>query len=253
MNKELTPEMKISLEDIERTKEVVIRHGEALKPNEPQRVNVLGTLSAPLAYYQQRSSLGLVDKGKCLVRYRKELQSKKGIIYDGNPFIEFQEDPKDQLSVTVGGVMVVSEELKSWQINGEPRSVKDLAAFLRLKRRFFKNPEDHTNLLSGLQDFKMNVNTDVANKDNRRGETNYAVAKQAKDHNLPPYFTVEMPVFLGTEAKSFRIDLEFDLRDAGMSIYLLSDELFELQENLVDEMFTSVLKGFDGCAVLEVV
>lgn len=246
-------EITVSLEGTENMKELVIRRGEALRTNEPKSFHSIGTLSSPLHYFKQRGALNLIDKGKCVVQYRKVFEATKGSIFDGNPFIKFSENPTDQLAATVSGVIVVSEELKRWQINGEARSVKEMAAFLRLKRRFFESAETHTNLLSALQDFKMNVNTDVANKDNRKGETNFSIAKQVKDHGLPESFTVKLPVFVGTEPKSFRIDLEFELRDAGMSIYLLSDELLSLQEKIIEEEFKAVLQGFEGCAVLEVV
>lgn len=224
---------------------IIIRQGDALPPNEPKALFITGALIAPLDYFRHRSSLDKIDKAKCIVTYHRDEQES---------FIMFREDPTNQYAANIKGILKINPELALWGINTDKaRSVKELAAFLRLKRRFFSNSEEHTTLLKGLQDFSMSTSAQIVDKNDRRGAAETRVAKEVKDHNLPEHFTLEMPLFLGTDAKRFKVTIEFDQRDAGLSIYLLSEELLELKDALITNEIEKVTAGFEGCAVLEVV
>jgi hypothetical protein len=225
--------------------EITVRHGDALPPNIPNAIDILGSLTAPLDYYRQRSALEQIDKTKCLVTYKRDEQEAN---------VVFHEDPTNRYAAQIKGILKLNPELALWGINTDKaRSVKELAAFLRLKRRFFTDGDTHTNLLKSLQNFSMKVSTDVVDKNDRRGVVEAKIAQEVKDHNVLEHFTLEMPLFLGTDAKRFKVTIEFDQRDAGLSIYLLSEELLELKDALVTNEIEKVTAGFEGCAVLEVV
>ena len=186
----------------ERMKELVIRHGEAQVIELPEKIAVIGNIDAPGRFVKTRDPLH--DEKKCHVYVSR-----------ANGTITFIEDETNPQRKVITGKLVQSPELEAFRINtGNKSGLKDLTNFLRMRRRYFHDKEEHTTLIDRLSNFVAKVNTKIQTKDDRKGHTLIMIEKKVS-HEIPPAFKLDMRLVREDAVGRGRI---FYFRESGLRV-----------------------------------
>lgn len=236
-------EQKITEQNIEvkvenGVKELIIRKGDAAPVILPETLVFIGLIDAPANYFESRKHL--IGKDKALVTVQRR---KNTIILDA--------DPTDAYAANVTGSLMLNQDLSEFQINsGKSFSLVGLTKFLRMRRRFFANPETHAEFMNALLNFKANINKDIERKNDNRGNLK-GVVEQTTKTDLPNEFALSMPLFEGDENMKFKVEICYDIRAMEVEFTFESTELQELLEKRRDEILDAEIKRFVGLCVLE--
>lgn len=236
--------MNINIEKINTDKdELIIRTGEAEIIRYDVPINISGNIFSPGKYVEKRKDSELSNKihpDKCLVTVARRAM-----------MITFQENPNNQFAATITGRLIINPDIKLCEINGVTfHDITSLIKHLKDKRRFFKNPDQHTEFLKNLNDFKININTDLERKQDNSGNYKSVVEKRAKT-DMPKEFILKMPIFEGMPDAEFKVELCFITRDMAVEFWFESLELFDLLKKDNDAIIDNELKAFQDYVIIE--
>jgi len=222
------------------SRELVIRKGEAEPINLPLQVNVSGTLSAPQDFFKVRKSLH--DPNKCYVVFSRDKMS-----------IDLRVDEQSKYGHCIKGRLQYNPDMESFHINDSTtRTVKQLLELVRKNRYFFPDKEEHVGLVSKLQNFQATIQKTVEESDDMRGASNKQI-KIAVEHKIQTDFKLSLPIFKGTQERSFRVQIFLDATDGGILLWLESPELRELELQERDALIEANISEFRtaGLVVIE--
>lgn len=211
-------ETKTKTEELIRdgVKELIIREGEALPLREPKIVDITGTIQAPAEFLLKRKDNVKSDKSHVLFSYN-------------NLFIKLVTNENDHYSTTVTGKLIINKELEKFGINSDCKkwTKTELKTFLKMNRSFFKDVDSNLKIVTNLEKFSVSVQAQIDDHKDNRGNSKSNVDIKV-DSNLDLKFTLLMPIFIGQPASSFEVEICFEVRDNGISIWLESPELQQL-------------------------
>jgi hypothetical protein len=201
--------------------EIVIRHGEALPLRKPQQLVLYNTaISGPADYFEQRNSHGLIDAKLAVVGYSFDLAR-----------IQFYEDMTNTDAAIVIGSLTLSTELHEFGINtAKTWELTTLRDFLRIRRHLFADRDAHTALMQKLNEMRVKSTQNLENTKDTRGNASSSLSVKTES-DVPLDFTLAVPLFIGGDKHTVRVEIGFELRSAGMSFWFLSDELPELLDD----------------------
>lgn len=233
-------EKKINLHVEKGIAEVIFREGQALAPVAPEKVNITGTICAPADYHKVRTDQ--VDVMKAVVLYS----------YDGM-FIKLDLDPKDPYADKVTGKLEPNPIIAAFGINTQKKYVvSDLISFLKMNRSYFKDKETCLSMVANLQRFKANVQVQLEKNDDNRGNKKNLVETTVTT-DIPMNFTLKFPLFKGGDDFSFQVDICFEARDAGLTLWLESVELAEFIQETRRKLIDDQVAEFPGFVVIQTV
>lgn len=196
------------------TKELVIRHGDASKPIAKKGVELSGSIFAATEFYLKRRAVAGFDKltGHVLYSY-----NERKII------LVINEDLPSKSTITAQ--MKINPVLESFSINSQKIwTLKELTKQIRMNKMAFKSGEEWQKIINQLENFKADINTKIQQAgDNRGNKTN--LMKVDVTGNIAQGFVLKLPVFLGTEERTFKVDICYDVRDQEVDVWLESTEL----------------------------
>jgi len=217
---------KIEIKLNEGQTELIIREGEALPLKEERIVNISGTIVAPAEYYNKRKDI--INPKKCNVIYSYR-----------DLFIKLTVNEDNHYASIIEGKAVLNPDLTKFGINSTKTWTKtELKQFLKMNRAFFKDLDSNLKMVLNLEKFSASIQGQIdEHKDNRGNSKNNVEVKV--DTNLDMNFTLQIPIFIGQETTSFQVEICFDVRDNGITIWLESPELQEAiikqREVLIDK------------------
>jgi len=203
--------------------------------------DIIGAIGTPLEYLTKRYDDEQILKMSTHVKFSYE-DSK--IILVLNEY--------DHYSPEIIGKMIKTEILGKLQINtGHGWSCFDLAAFFRLNRTIFQDKDACAKLVTQLNNFEAKVNKETKIKTDDRA--NYDIAKrQVVESNIPKSFVLEIPVFKGLPKKI--INVEVDISPANLDCILISPDLSDFIEGIVEETINEQLEAIKAlCPELPII
>lgn len=216
---------------------VTILEGHAPKPVEKTNIQAVGNISAPAAYFNARKPI--LDLNAVRVELSRSSQSITLVINEGTNLIG-----------TIKGQLKTFGYLAEFGVNaGKTWTPKELAAFLKSKRRFFLHKEEAFSLVTALSNFTANVQKELEKSQDTKGNKTDAIRKVVKT-NLPESFTLNIPIFENYQPATFLVELCIEERDAGITLWLESPELEELMDQTIDAIFKEEEEKFTGIPVL---
>lgn len=218
---------------------VRILTGEALAPEKVNAVAITGDIFTPGVFFtHHKDSI----PPNAYVVFNK---------YDDVPNIELIIDAHREHGTTVLGYLTVDDSIEKIGINTDQRwaSSKSLAKHLKRFKPYFNSPTEFLEVIEKLNDLEIKVNAQLNAKGDERANKK-VVYDKAVETNLPDSFTINGGIFRGCEPKSYLVDLCFDERDGGISIWLDSIELSILKHNQALEIMESQLIHFDGIVII---
>lgn len=192
-------DLNITVENGVKTVEVLI--GSTLEPKEPEKVEIFGTLEAPLKWLEKRVTE--IDQKKCHVIVNREDMSILLII-----------DEKDHYHTSIEGKLQLHPAFLKFGINqGEYRTPIEMSEHIKMNRSYFENRQEAMELVSLLRNFKAKIDKEVeADIDLRKGDRRVLVAQKI-DSNLPEAFNINVPIFKGQKPKIIECETYFNPND----------------------------------------
>lgn len=196
-------------------KELVIRHGDAEKLHEPKKVILAGTIDAPAEFFRKRPDQ--VKKEQCHVLF--SFRDKKIVLVL---------DEKDPHGGSVTGRLISNPELDLFKINSKSSlTIQDLKELFKTGRGFFASADENQKAITNLEKFRLSANVVIEKDNDNRGNVRDLVEATVKT-SLDLSFKLNMPIFIGQPAKTFLVEILFDVRDKGVTVWLDSPELRSL-------------------------
>ena len=216
-------------------KEIVVREGKALEQKEPIKVEIAGTIEAPLRWLEKRVAMKLFSEETCHILVDREQMS-----------ITLRCLENYHYGAQITGFLELSPVFKKFGINsGKYMTNFEMAELFKMNRSYFENKTTAMSLVTQLQNFKAKVDKDIENMDNKRGDRRILV-NQVVQSNLPEAFNLVMPVFKGQAKQT--IAVEVYVEPNNFNCCLMSPEANDLIHELTDTAIDEVLEGIQKVA-----
>ncbi len=149
---------------------------------------------------------------------------------------------------TVTGQMILDEDYQAFSINRQKKfTLLELSNFIKMHRYCFEEQRVAMNLVADLRNFKGKVNKEMEKVQDTRGNSRVMV-DQVVESNIPPAFTLQMPIYKGGIPVRFEVSVGIIIRDAEMECYLESLEANELEKKIIDSVFAEQLEMIETLA-----
>lgn len=206
---------------------IVIREGAALPLKEPLIASLSGVLDSPLRWLEKR--IDTIDQKACsLTVDRDKLR------------LELDIDETNHYGPVVTGSLQWHPMFLKFGINGGKYITHfEMAQLIKMNRTAFENHSVAMNLVTVLQNFKAKVNREIEKADNNRGDKR-ELLEQVVESNLPEKFNLHMPVFKGTQKRTFEVEVYIKADD--FTCTLISPTANDLVEQMRDTEFNDVLE-----------
>jgi len=231
-------EQELKINVTANTKELVIRNGSAKEIFDISRMLIDASIKAPAQFMGVRGS----NKDTDHVLFSR-----------GAQLIEYIFNERFPEGGSIIGRLRINPELDSIHIlDGRLFGTKELAQLLKRNRVFFKDREENAKIVTLLNNFTATIQAEIEASQDTRGNKKSMVDKTVKT-NMPTEFSLEMPLFIGFEKKSFRVEICFDSTDSSVRCWMESPDLIELMILERDRIIDEQLKPFiaAGLAVIE--
>lgn len=217
---------KLTEMNIEDGKDMVIRFGDALPLKEPKYVSIHGTIDAPARWVEKRKD-DIVSADAHILVDRDHMT------------ITLNTDENNFYSDQIVGTLTLSTEMQEFGINtGEYMSCFDMADRIKQLRTYFETQQEAMKLVTELRSFKAKIDKELELSDDKRGNQTIMRA-QTVESNLPKSFKVNMPIFKGTEKRTFEVEVEINPND--LSCTLVSPDAHDIVVQERDSQMDGVL------------
>lgn len=226
--------------------ELVIREGEApvaLDPKEPEKVNINGTIEAPLRWLEKR--IDLINQKSANIVVSRDAMGISLVVDETNYYRSI-----------ISGTLNPSKEMVEFGINTEKtwEPVK-LSQFFKMHRAFFSDKTENMLLVSTLKNFKAKIAQDIeqSKEDNGSKTDNYS---QVVDSNLPKSFKLNLPLFKGFACETIEVEVYADVDGRNVTLSLVSaganEAIEEYKNKVIDEQLASIRKIAPDIVIIEV-
>lgn len=217
---------KLTEMNIEDGKDIVIRFGDALPLQEPKYVSIHGTIDAPARWVEKRKD--------------DIVSADAHVLVDRNRMtITLNTDENSAYMDQIVGTLTLSTEMQEFGINtGEYMSCFDMADRIKQLRTYFETQQEAMKLVTELRSFKAKIDKELELSDDKRGNQTIMRA-QTVESNLPKSFNVNMPIFKGTEKRTFEVEVEINPND--LSCTLVSPDAHDIVVQERDSQMDGVL------------
>lgn len=223
-------------------KELIFRVGEAIPAKTPRSIIIDGTLSAPFQFLEGKKGVFedkdihlqiFKDKGKLVLHLR-----------DTDPYTEH----------VITGALRRDSVLEQFKINTDYRwRVSELVKFIKTMRYYFSSADEHKKLLDNLQKWSAKIETVIKEHNDQSGNSLLMLEKKVNDVDLNRTFNVELPIFQGYDKKKFKVEIGLDPKNTSVELYLISDELIELEIGFREKLIAEEISKFDSSTFSKVI
>lgn len=225
------------------TTEFTLREGKALDQRPPDKaLTISGTLQAPWQFLTNKKDVFVAKSAH--VRIYKD----KGIL-------ELVINETDPLSChTITGTLKKDASLDAFQINTTKRyTVSEFLRFIKVNRYFFADPADNSALVNSLQKWNAEITTIIAQHNTNDGNSLMLLEKKVGKVELVTEFNLFIPIYQGYPKQKFKVEIGLDPKANAIDLFLISDDLFELENTLREKYLAEELKNLDWFACSKIV
>lgn len=231
---------KLTEMNIEDGKDMVIRFGDALPLQEPKYVSIHGTIDAPARWVEKRKD-DIVSADAHVLVDRDRMT------------ITLNTDENSAYMDQIVGTLSLSTEMQEFGINtGEYMSCFDMADRIKQLRTYFDTQQEAMKLVTELRSFKAKIDKELELSDDKRGNQTILRA-QTVESNLPKSFKVNMPIFKGTEKRTFEVEVEINPND--LSCTLVSPDAHDIvvleRDSQMDGVLVRIAEAAPNIVIIE--
>ena len=229
------------------TNEVIIREGaapKALDPKAPVKMDVNGTINAPLEYLSKR--IDTINQKQCHIIVNREKITIQLVVNESDEYTRG----------TISGTLQYHPKFEEFGINtGKVWSPFDFGMFCKMNRAFFADKTANMELVSACKNFTAKVNNQIerAIQENGNRTDNFA---QVVNSNLPESFTLSIPIFKGGKKEDLVVETFAKIDGRNVAFVLLSpgaeETLEELRDKAIDEQLNAIKAIAPDIAIFEV-
>ena len=246
-----TEKLNINFAEGETVKELIIREtnhvNEPLPILEPDKVNIVGNITAPYAMLVKRWNIEeQMPTGRThLIVDRDNLQIR----------LVCNETDSRQRMVIVGKIEL-SRQFKAFGVNMDVQFMpEDLANFFRINRSYFKDRAENMVLVSNLKAFRAKIETEVEREKKDNGSVT-DVYKKVVNSNLPDSFKVCIPIYKGAAPEEIEIEVIATVNGRDVALELISPDaasiVEEVRDRLIDEQINLISEFAPEIPIIEV-
>lgn len=202
---------------------------------EPEKVNINGTIGSIFSFLEKRWNCeGQIDHEHTHIIVDRDNLSMT--------LVANETDARNKM--VVAGKLQLSRQFLAFHINDgfawEPIS---LSQFIKMNRAYFADRDTNMKLVSVFKNFKAKVNTDYERdrKENGSFTDNYS---QIVDSNMPDRFSVVLPIFKGTAAKTIEVETYATIDGHDVTVQLMSPSaqqvIDETLDAIIDEQISAI-------------
>lgn len=208
--------------------EYTVRHGEAEDIRYAKPILITGTIDVGSQFLKGKENNPLHTH----LRIYKQEGRLELYINDTDP---------NSMHLIIGQLKL-NADLAEFQINSLTHrfSVSDFLRFIKTKRVFFSNKDQHAALIKNMQAWSAKIETVLIQANDQKGNSNFQVEQKVRAvDGFVDKFELNIPIYQGDVALKFTVEIGLDPKNTAVNLYLFSDELFELQvtqrEKLINE------------------
>lgn len=230
---------KVVIQQGENEKDVNVRFGDLPPVRESVGVSYSGIIKAPADWYTGKVTNELEIKKSDITIVAEPLSIK--LICN-----EFNEE----IRYVITGTLEESKDLKAFGINTSRKYTNsELAQLLKMNRYHFKKMDENHLIVKNLNQFKAKVVQEIENANDFKGNKKMLFEQQV-DAELKLSFKLDIPLYSGEPKSVFSVDIEFDVTDGGVTYWLSSPELKDLQTKDGNSIIGRELKRFEGLTII---
>lgn len=241
--------LNVIMSDGQTTAEVIIRNVDnvnELPVKEPVKVNIKGTIGAPLEFLKKRmDDPNQIDAKRCHILVNREKISIT-LITNENQFY---------LKDSIEGTLQMHPKFNEFGINaGKVWTPTDLGMFFKMNRSFFPNKEDNMMLVTELMNFTASVNNTIERSAKESGDRTDNFS-QVVNSNLPKSFKLQIPIFKGTPAEDVEVETFAQISGRDVAFILISpgaqSALEDTRDKAIDKQLDAIRELCPWIAIIE--
>ncbi len=228
---------KIQLNLTSEQKEITIRQGDALPAKADKSIIINGTLGAPFQFLKGvRDTEGLKEDTMHL-----QIFNASGVL------VLYSRDTDPYTTHIITGSLTKDKVLEMFGINTERRwTIRDFLKFIKTMRFYFDDRAAHTALVDSIQKWSVKVERAIVEHNDLKGNSNYQLETKVKSVEGMIYqFVLNIPIFQGYSKMKFTVEIGLDPKNTAVDLFLISDELIELEIQTREKLLADELKNFD--------
>lgn len=226
---------KLEAKDGKLTVKHIHQELETPKVEYAQTVNLNGTIQAPGNFIAKRQPEH--NHLKCNVQY-----SYRGL------YIKLRTEEDWPTHYQIEGTLKPNPDLAKLKVNHDASqnwkmNINDMYNSLRFAKYFFAKPEQYEKVVSQLSKFSVSANKVITAENDNKGNVKdlYEIKSNS---NIDLTFDLNMPVYIGQSAKTFRVEIAFNVRERSVDFWLESPELAEILLADAQDIINAELKRF---------
>ncbi len=218
--------------------EIILRKGTALEAKAPKSIKIDGILASPHQFLTGKPTMAsLVEDIHLLImkdKGRLELHVK-----DTDPYTEH----------VISGQLTRDKAMDLFKINTDKRwTVQEFLKFIRTVKYYFASGDEQKALIESLQKWSAKVEIVINEHQSTTGNSMSMLEKKVGGIELKTKFKLNVPIYQGYDKKQFDVEIGFDPKSNAVDLYLISDELFELEASLREKLVDDEIAKFEKYA-----
>ena len=195
----------------------------------PVKIDIKGTIEAPLEFLKQR--VGDIDQHQAHI-----------LVCRDNLSISLVIDEKDAYNRgNVFGSLSLSKVFTLFGINTTKQwEPETLGQFLKLNRTYFIDREENMKVVNALKSFDAKVQQTVQREQKENGNRAFSF-RQAVDSNIPDKFKLRIPIISGGNPVEIEVETFASIDGATVSVCLQSPGANEIVEDIRNNYITDVV------------
>lgn len=209
--------------------EVIVRQGEAPKPQNPEAFKTAGNINAVFDYLRVRNP----DKNTAIILANTQART-----------ITLITDEHAQVKSTIHAALTMHPIFEALGINtGKEHTPATLGKALRENKYYF--PTDDVNqIVANLRNLSVKIEGETQKTDDNRGNKSASIAKRVTAENVPQTLTIRAPIFIGDEESNIPVEILIDTLDVHVKLFLESPDLIHLAEVNAKKHFETNIDDF---------
>ena len=177
----------------------------------PVKVDLMGTIEAPLNWLEKR--VGDIDQHKAHVVVNRDKLQIMLVINEDDPYTNGK----------IVGELKYSEIFLKLGINSDKQWQPEvLSRFLKLNRSLFLDKTENMKVVTALKQIETKVEQAVSRERQENGNVGLSFKQQVANSNIPERFTLKIPVFSGGAYTEVVVETFVTIDGAQISIALQS-------------------------------
>ena len=177
----------------------------------PVKVDLMGTIEAPLNWLEKR--VGDIDQHKAHVVVNRDKLQIMLVINEDDPYTNGK----------IVGELKYSEIFLKLGINSDKQWQPEVhSRYLKLNRSLFLDKTENMKVVTALKQIETKVEQAVSRERQENGNVGLSFKQQVANSNIPERFTLKIPVFSGGSYTEVAVETLVTIDGAQISIALQS-------------------------------